>query len=179
MPQSDTRAHWKVHLFAGSDDTNRFVISRKAACQSLLIQDMLANDDDPDTIPEIPLFQVNKDILEKVVEFLNFHEDNPMPQITKPIKTSVLLDSVGEWDASFMDCEMDQEKGQEFLVNIALAANYLHIPSLLDLAICKLACTIKDLNETEAIELFKLKDDNRTAERDKIIEDQCQCIFDL
>jgi S-phase kinase-associated protein 1 len=124
----------KVYLLPGGDDSaGRVEVTRKAAYMSELMKSMLADDDDPTEVPEIPLLEVSKEILDMVVQFLNKHKDDPMKEITKPIQTNELKQIVGDWDANFIDLE------QEKLFKVILAANYLDIPSLLDLGICKVA----------------------------------------
>ena len=86
---------------------------------------MLEDDDDGDTIPEIPLLEVTAPVLEKVVQFLVYHQDNPMKTIAKPINTNNLVEIVGEWDAQFMALDDDQE----MLFKVILAGTYLRIPS--------------------------------------------------
>ena len=128
-----------VYLLPGSDESAKVEITRKAACMSELMRSMLADDEDDSEIPEIPLLEVSKEILDKVVEFLNYHKDNPMVTISKPIQTNDIKAIVGEWDANFINLDKDQET----LFKIILAANYLDIPSLLDLGICKIACMVR------------------------------------
>jgi S-phase kinase-associated protein 1 len=160
-----------VILIAGGDDSVKVTITRKAAMMSELIKSMLADDDDADA-PEIPLLDVSKEILEKVVEFLNKHKDDPMKEIQKPIQTNKLEEIVGEWDAKFIDLE------QELLFKVILAANYLDIPSLLDLGICKVACMVKGKEPDEVKKLFNI-DPDITPEEEKMVRDQNPWIFDV
>jgi len=162
----------KVVLLPGGEDAGKVTISRKAACMSELMKSMLADDDDPTEVPEIPLLEVSKDILDKVVEFLNKHKDDPMKEIAKPIQTNDIVAIVGEWDAKFIDLE------QEPLFKVILAANYLDIPSLLDLGICKLACMVKGKEPDEVKKMFNIEPDI-TPEEEKLVRDQNPWIFDV
>ena len=44
---------------------------------------------------------------EKVVEYLEHHVKVPPRKIEKPLKTSNMVDLVGEWDAKFADTDQD------------------------------------------------------------------------
>ncbi len=45
--------------------------------------------------------------LHKIVEYLQYHVDNPAPEIEKPLKSTLMTDIVGKWDAAFI--EVDRE----------------------------------------------------------------------
>ena len=117
-------------------------VPRPVAEMSVLIREMLADDDDDDT-PEIPLPNVQKDILDKVVEFCQHHVNDPMADIEKPLRSQDMKEIVGEWDAQYIDVE------QAMLFSIILAANYLDLPSLLDLSCAKVASMIKGKSPEE------------------------------
>jgi S-phase kinase-associated protein 1 len=109
-----------------------------------------------------------------VIEFLNYHVDNPMTEIQKPIKTNDLVSIVGEWDAKYVELDNDHE----LLVSLMLAANYLHIPALLELTICKLACMIKDKEPDEVKKMFGIEKDI-TPEEEKMVRDANPWIFEV
>lgn len=162
----------KVLLLPGSDESAKVEVSRKAACMSELMRSML--DDDDEETPEIPLLEVSKDILHRIVDFMNYHKDNPMATINKPIQTNDITKIVSEWDAKFIDLEHDQET----LFKIILAANYMDIPSLLDLGICKIACMVKGKDPDEVKDMFHIEKDI-TPEEEKLVRDQNPWIFDI
>lgn len=161
----------KVILTAGGEKGARVEISRKAAAMSRLMQDML-QDDDPSEVSEIPLPDVQEPILNKVVEFLNKHKDDPMREIQKPIQTNDIKAIVGDWDAAYIDLPQEQ------LFKVILAANYLDIPSLLDLGICKLACMVKGKEPEEVKRMFNIEPDI-TPEEEKLVRDQNPWIFEV
>lgn len=111
-------------------------VPRNVAELSNLVKEMLADDDD-DEVPEIPLPNVTKETLDKVIEFCKHHVNDPLPEIEKPLTSNNLADIVPEWDANFIEVE------QSTLFNLILAANYLDLPPLLDLACAKVASMIK------------------------------------
>jgi hypothetical protein len=155
----------KVILLPGSDipeGKEKIEVTRKEACMSELMKSMLADDDDPNEVPEIPLLEVSYETLTKVVEFLRKHASDPMKEIPRPIPTNNLTEMVGEWDANFVKLE------QEPLFKLILAANYLDIPSLLDLGICQIACMVKGKEPEEVKKMFNIDMDITPEEEDLV-----------
>ena len=142
------------------------------ACMSALIGVMLADDDDKDETAVIPLLDVTVATMDKVVIFLQTHMGNPMKKIQKPIQTNELNVIVGDWDADFVNVD------QEPLFKIILAANYLDVPDLLDLGICKIACMVKDKEPEDIKKLFNIEADI-TPEEEKLVRDENSWIFDV
>uniref|UniRef100_A0A0G4HAR1 SKP1 component dimerisation domain-containing protein n=2 Tax=Chromera velia CCMP2878 TaxID=1169474 RepID=A0A0G4HAR1_9ALVE len=60
---------------------------------------------------------------------------------------------VSEWDANFV-----KEMELDIVVEVLLAANFLHIESLLDLCCLKLACMTREKRPKELKKLFKLEE---------------------
>jgi S-phase kinase-associated protein 1 len=163
-------------------------VSRKAIEQSKLIQSMLVDDDDDDDAPEIPLFEVSWATLRKVVDFLEHHEHDPMQEIAKPIQTTDIVKLVGEWDANYIACAYESgvhgydptdpnKVNQEKLIHIILAANYMDIPPLLELGLCKLATMVKGKEPDEVKKLFNIAMDI-TPEEEKSVRDANPWIFE-
>lgn len=157
---------------SSATNSSRVEVTRKAACMSELIKSMLQDDDDPNEIPEIPLLEVSKDILDKVVIFLNKHRDDPMKDIPKPIPTADIRELVSEWDANYIDLEQEQ------LYKVILAANYLDIPQLLDLGITKFCCMIKDKDVDQVKEMLNI-DKGITPEEERLVRERNDWIFDV
>jgi len=80
-------------------------------------------------------------MLKKVLDYCKYHlNDNP-PEIEKPLKSHNLADVVCEWDVEYVS--IDNKQSIEDIFKLILAANYLHITSLMDLACAKIATLIK------------------------------------
>jgi S-phase kinase-associated protein 1 len=148
---------------------DKIKVTPEVAKMSVLMSDMLADDDDAEA--EIPLLEVDKATLKKVVQFLEYHVHDPMQEIQKPIKSTIMEEIACEWDAKFMDVP------QEELFTIILAANYLDIPSLLDLGIAKMATMVKDKEPEEVKRLFNIEPDI-TPEEEKLVREQNPWIFE-
>lgn len=77
---------------------------------------------------------VTRESMSVVQKFLTYHSSTPSVCITKPISTSVMRDIVGDWDASFVSA-----LNAEQLSDVIMAANFLNIPALINLALCRVA----------------------------------------
>lgn len=141
----------KVNLV--SSDGASVGVEREVAEMSRLVKEMLVDDDD-DEVANIPLPNINGKALAKVVEYCTYHVHNPAAEIEKPLKSKVMTEIVGQWDAKFID-----DVDQEMLFSIILAANYLDIPCLLDLACAKVASMIKGCSAEEIRRTFNIVND--------------------
>ncbi|OQR98579.1 S-phase kinase-associated protein 1A [Achlya hypogyna] len=157
----------KVNLV--SQDGDSFELARAVACMSELVKTMIADEQDDEDVQEIPLPNVKSTVLSKVIEFCSHHHNNPMQEIEKPLRSSDMHDVVSEWDASFVDIE------QDLLFELILAANYMDIKSLLDLACAKVASMIKGKTPQEIRETFNITNDFTPEEESQIREENKWC----
>ena len=68
--------------------------------KSVLIKGMI---DDSGTEEDIPLPNVKKAVMEKIVSFCKHLRSNPPPEIEKPLKSSNFIDATTPWYADFVD----------------------------------------------------------------------------
>ena len=109
-----------------SKEGDLFDISSGAARLSTFLANM--QDDEMDG-ESIPLPNVTKDTLAKIVIYMEYHAVHQPAEIHHPISPGNLADSnVCQWDCQFVSVEND------VLSELILAANYLDIKPLLDLA---------------------------------------------
>nr|CCA15417.1 Skp1like protein putative [Albugo laibachii Nc14] len=163
-PHEDGR---KVNLV--SMDGDSFEVSRSVASMSELVKTLIADGTDDQEIQEIPLPNVKSTVLSRVIEFCSHHLTNPMEDIDKPLKSSDMQEVVSEWDANFVDVE------QELLFELILAANYMDIKSLLDLACAKVASMIKGKTPQEIRDTFNIVNDFTPEEESQIREENKWC----
>jgi len=164
----------QIALIPGDDAQAKIMVSWKGGLLSELVKSMVTDDDPNEEAPaEIPTPDANKVVLEQIARFLNYHADDPMKEITKPIPSNNLYELVGKWDADFIN----EFQEHESLFRIILGANYLDIPPLLELGICKLACMIKGKEPDEVKRMFKIED--ITPEEEKVVREQNAWIFDV
>ncbi|KAE8915013.1 hypothetical protein PF005_g16734 [Phytophthora fragariae] len=157
----------KVNLV--SMDGDSFEVSRSVAAMSELVKTLISDDADDDEVQEIPLPNVKSPVLSKVIEFCSHHHNSAMREIEKPLKSADMHDVVSDWDANFVDIE------QEILFELILAANYMDIKSLLDLACAKVASMIKGKTPQEIRETFNIVNDFTPEEEAQIREENKWC----
>eukprot|EP00916_Digyalum_oweni_P016428 GHVL01026946.1.p1 GENE.GHVL01026946.1~~GHVL01026946.1.p1 ORF type:complete len:161 (+),score=36.58 GHVL01026946.1:373-855(+) len=149
-----------------SSQGETFKVSIAVACMSTLISNMV---DDSGADEEIPLPNVKTHILEKVIQYCNYHKDSPPAEIPKPLKTNSLDEVVCEWDCTFVNLPQEQ------LFDLILAANYLDIKSLLDLTCAKVATMLKGKSPEEIRKQFNIQNDFTPEEEAKIREENKWC----
>lgn len=122
---------------------------------------------------EVKVESVKLPILTKVVEYLNYHVDKKAVDIEKPLKSanlSELTPALDPWDVNFVSCE------QDVLFEIILAANFMDIRPLLDLACAKVASMIKGKTPEEIRKTFNIKNDFTPEEEAAIREENKWCV---
>ena len=119
--------------------------------------------DDSGLDDKIPLPNVKMPILKKVLEYCEYHKKDTPPEIEKPLKSANLADVVCQWDVKYVDIENIEE-----IFEIVLAANYLHITSLMELACAKIASLIKGKNTEEIRKTFNIVNDFTKEEEEQI-----------
>ena len=92
----------KVKLICENGES--MMVDQDVAERSLLIKGMI---DDSGAEEEIPLPNVKKTALEKVVSFCTHLRDNQPPEIEKPLKSANMSEVTTPWYAEFIN--LDQE----------------------------------------------------------------------
>lgn len=153
-----------------------YEVTVRQAKQSKLIESMLADDDDDDEVREIPLPNItSEEVMDKIIAFMRYHENNPMKTISKPITTNELSAIVGDWDADF--AKLDDNR--PLLFSLILGANYLDMPDLLDLTICKIATMIRGKEPEQVKALFNIPGPEITPEEEQQVRDSNPWIFNI
>lgn len=83
----------------------------------------------------------------------------------QPLKSPNMEEVVCQWDADFVDIP------QEELFELILAANYLDVKPLLDLACAKIASLIKGKNPEQIRRTFNIVNDFTPEEEAAVIAD--------
>lgn len=153
-----------------SSDGDKYQISEKAAKRSQLIKGII--DDYPDD-PEIPLHNVKSHILSKIKEYLEYYKDTEPREIERPLPSSNFNECVDAWDYQFIDLELD------VIFEIILAANYMDIKPLMELASSKVASIIKGKTPEEIRKTFNIQNDFTPEEEQQIREENQWCMENL
>ena len=101
------------------------------------------------TTLEIHLPNVKAQVLQKVIEFCMHHLVEPMTEIEKPIKSTLMVDNVSKWYADFVD-----HVEQALLFELILAAHAMGIQPLFDLTCAKVASMIRGKTPQQIRETF-------------------------
>ena len=131
-------------------DGQVLAVGVEAARKSVIINDIIEEGNDGEEIP----VQVNKDIMEKVIEFCVHIGTAEPPQIDKPL-TSTDLSQLGvdEWYINYISVDKNT------LFEIVMAANYLNIPSLLELSSAAVAAQMKGQSVDFVRDYFEVQND--------------------
>ena len=104
---------------------------------------------------EIPIKDVKGEILEKILEFLVHYEKEEPQEIAKPLKSNDFKKCVPEWDYNFINQELN------IVFETMTVANFIGIPSLLDLYAAKVESNINGKSTEEIRQIFNRKNDFR------------------
>jgi len=146
-------------LFLVAQDGQKFPVAKRIATMSELVSTMAEGDKEE---RDIPLSNVKADILERVIRWMTYHENNPMKDIDKPLKSANMHEVVGDFDADFVDV------GQDILFELILAANYMDIKPLLDLTCAKVASLIKGKTPEQIRKTFNIVNDFTPEEEEAV-----------
>ncbi len=158
-----------------SQEEQEFLVAKKIICKSVMIKTML--EDLGDLEAAIPLPNVSSVILQKVIDYLTWHYENPAPPSQEEKKEERRLDDIIPWDQAFVDgCKTPvAEQVQDFknvwhrqLFDVILAANYMDIKPLLDLGCKSVAIMIKGKNADEIRKTFNIKNEFTPEEEEQI-----------
>ncbi|CAH8390692.1 unnamed protein product [Eruca vesicaria subsp. sativa] len=148
-------------LVLKSFDDEPFEVEEAVARQSQLIANLIEDDC---TDGEIPITNVSGKILAKVLEYCKKHVvvDGGDSSSSEEEK-----EALKKWDAEYMK-SMDQST----IFDLILAANYLNVASLLDLACQTIADVIASCKDgAEIREKFGIENDFSPEEEAEIIKD--------
>eukprot|EP01039_Chlorochromonas_danica_P000388 gene388-421_t len=148
-----------------SSDGDEFKVSHKVASMSGLATTMIGDDDGEDE-KRVPLPNVKKEILSKVLEFCNHYQEEPMTEFVKPLQDSDLSMLIQKFYVDFIN-SMDKEN----FYQLTLAANYMDIKPLLDLCCAKVASLIKGKTPEEIRVNLDISNDFTPEEEAKVREE--------
>lgn len=151
-----------------SKEGDTFEVPLKVAKMSELVKTMIDDEGDED-VQEIPLPNVKASVLQKVIDFCTHYKEDPMNEIEKPLRSSVMNEVVQQWYADFVSVE------QVMLFELILAANYMDIKPLLDLSCATVASMIKGKTPQEIRETFNITNDFSPEEEAQVREENRWC----
>lgn len=162
--------------FLNSKDKNNVAVkvTKEVACMSKLIEEMLVDEDDDDEEEDddeqlIPLPNITNELLKEVVKYCEYHLDNPMKEIARPLNTNDLSSLVDKWDVQFMD------RPYQSIFDLMIAANYLLVTPLVTLCGIKLATFIRGNSEEEIRKAWDIPE--LTPEEEAKLKEEHKWIF--
>ena len=122
-----------------SSDKQRFRIALRCAIISRLIKEVIESDKSADEVP----VNVSGKALSCIVKYMEVHKGVDMKAIETPIKHKTMAEICGserKWEAQWID---KISKHRRNFYEILHAANYLDIPGIISLGVCRLASWLK------------------------------------
>ena len=101
---------------------------------------------------EIKLNEIKGEVLEKVVEYLNYYADKEFPSLPELLKTNDLKSQIDEWDFNFID-----KISYENTFHLINAGAFLNLDHLYNLACEKIAAFMKGKSPEEVNEEFTIE----------------------
>lgn len=138
------------------------LVARPSVLRQCVTLKNLMEDLSHDTTSPLPVHNINKTTMERVIQFSNWHDEHPGEEfITKK------ADDVKEWDKSFMA----SMESQSDVFELILAANYLEHKQLLDLTCITVANMIRGKTPEEIRKQFNIKNDFTPEEERRVREE--------
>jgi len=157
MSGDQTDEHEVVSLISKENKPLR--VGKKAAMLSQLVKTAMENDKDA---KEVTLFHIETPVVQKVIDYMEYHVKIPPRKIEKPLKSTNMRELVDEWDAKFVDVD------QETMFKLLLAANYMDVKSLLLLMCAKVASMMKGKTPDQIRKTFNIRSDYTPEEEDQV-----------
>lgn len=151
-----------------SNDDVDFHVRKGVACMSNTIKNMI--DDLPEEDLVIPLPNLSANTLGKVLEYCEWHYDNPNKYSRwYDYSDNKCSDDIIDWDLEF--CKVDND----MLYQLILAANYLDIETLLDVTCKTVANMIKGKSAEEIRKIFNIVNDYTPEEEEQVRLENSWC----
>ena len=146
-------------------DGEHVEVDKEIACKSIMLQGLL--EDSAGIDDEIPLTEVTKAILEKIIVFCTYINDKEHipPVFAKPLPSYNLSDMIDKWYVDFVDLE------PKVLFELVNAANWMNIRSLQDLTMAKVATLIKGKTIQETREFLNIENDFTPEEEAQVMDE--------
>lgn len=147
-----------------SKDNRTLSIELGVAERCHLLKSMLEDREPTDTEP-IPIHFEEK-VLQKVFTFVQHELDvEELPQLPRPVPSERLEDCMPRWFAEYI-----KMPSLEDVYDVIAAANYLDVPSLVELGCAKVGSMMKNKTVPELRQMFNIVNDFTPEEEKTILE---------
>ena len=149
-----------------SKEGDSFTITRQQAELSELLKPFIAegSGDEPVPVPD-----VSSKVIKYIIQFMESYVADPMKDIEKPLKSTVMKEVVQEWYAEFV------EGADKDMFELILGANFMDIKPLLELTCAYTASKIKGKSPEEIRKIFDVTNDFTPEEEAQIREENKWC----
>ncbi|PWI74563.1 SKP1 component [Purpureocillium lilacinum] len=164
VAMADTAAAGQAEkVWLASNDNALIEVDRDVIERSVLIKNLLGDTDAKSTKEApIPIPNVNEAVLRKVLEWCEWHRNDPPQAQDEESDARKKSTDIDDWDQKFMQVD------QEMLFEIILASNYLDIKPLLDVGCKTVANMIKGKSPEEIRKTFNITNDFTPEEEEQI-----------
>ena len=152
-----------------SSDGVKVEISVKAVRRSNLVKGIL--EDYPEDA-EVPLNNVNSNILNKIKVYLEYYENQEPPKIERPLPAE-FKECCSQWDLEFLGDNID------LIFDLILGANYMDIKPLLELASAKVASVIRNKSAEDIKKVFGITKDLTPQQEAQVLDDNQWCMENI
>ena len=143
-----------THFLVITKEQKRFLVPKKFLESSPVIRNVLLEGESGGV--EVPLLEIEAEILQRVLEFQKHHFENPMEEIAKPLRVE-FRDVVSDWDFDFFRHRLLQQGDKEqnkILLRVLEASNFLILLPLRDLCCAAIASLLRNQTESEIVAFF-------------------------
>ena len=148
------------------DSNDVFEVDREAIELSGFVSMILEELPSVEELQDTPILEeailikngIKRSTLVKVIEFCEYHKENPLEDIEKPLRTNDLSQILSPWYFDFQNIKIEE------LFELTNAANYLDIKPLLELTCASVAAQMKGKSIGEIRELFNIENEFTSEE---------------
>merc|ERR1719412_3168247 len=121
-----------------------------------MLEDLGIENEEEEISETLPLPNIRSEILRKVIDWCTYYEGKPKPEAEVYLRDEETgvpkrkrIRELSEWETEYL-----KVPSKSVLYEIILAANYLHIPGLLDMTCMRVAMYLKGKTTEEMIKEF-------------------------
>ena len=143
----------KMKIVLRTRDEKTLEVDTEDVQESVLMSTLLESDVQENE--EIPIPNVDFNILTRIISFLRLHRDSPMKRLEKPLSIKPFSEIVEPWVYSFITGFDSIEE----LYELIKAADYMDIQPLHELACARVASMIRGKNPIEIRRILGLSEE--------------------
>ncbi|KAF9433857.1 hypothetical protein BGZ76_008884 [Entomortierella beljakovae] len=149
-----------MDIIITSSDKVEFTVPQDVAERSTFIRNLI--EQAGESCPTIFLSNVSSPVLTKVIEYCEYHRNDPFHSQDESDDPRKRTNDIEEWDMRYMQVD------QEMIFEIIIAANFLDIKPLLDVGSKTVANMIKGKTPEEIRRIFNIVNDFTPEEEEQI-----------